>query len=197
MKRILQCILLGCLIHFVTGCTSSYWVDRGRDASDIFTATVGYGGGVRARIGPVHVGAIIDADKAGVKGGECALFNTETDYRSKANQSGELELPLPIIIGHPACCLIEVYEPDGVPAVRGKCYNVESAIPFVSTDFKPEPYQKDLLFNPYFTQIEVCVGIGGSIKFGFNPGEMVDFILGWTTIDIFNDDIESSGKRYE
>jgi hypothetical protein len=34
------------------------------------------------------------------------------------------------------------------------------------------------------------VGSGAFIsqRAGFNPGELVDFILGWAGIDIFNDD---------
>jgi hypothetical protein len=28
-----------------------------------------------------------------------------------------------------------------------------------------------------------------NVRCGFNPGELLDFILGWTTIDIFKDDI--------
>jgi hypothetical protein len=46
-------------------------------------------------------------------------------------------------------------------------------------------------FNPsYFTQIECVMGLGVNLKIGFNPGELIDFILGWTTIDIYGDDIE-------
>jgi len=33
------------------------------------------------------------------------------------------------------------------------------------------------------------VGLGGTVKLGLNPGELLDFILGWTTLDIFHDDI--------
>ena len=44
---------------------------------------------------------------------------------------------------------------------------------------------------PYYTQCEVAVGtFFPSIRLGFNPGELLDFILGWTTIDIFRDDLE-------
>ena len=42
----------------------------------------------------------------------------------------------------------------------------------------------------YLTQIEVAAGLGGTLRLGFNPGELLDFILGFTTIDIFNDDLE-------
>ena len=31
---------------------------------------------------------------------------------------------------------------------------------------------------------------GAAIRQSVMPGELLDFILGWTTIDIFNDDLE-------
>jgi len=40
----------------------------------------------------------------------------------------------------------------------------------------------------YFTQIEITVGAYIGLKIGFNPGELLDFLLGWFTIDIYRDD---------
>lgn len=54
-----------------------------------------------------------------------------------------------------------------------------------------EYYKQNLI---YLTQIEVSTGIGGTLRFGFNPFELLDFILGWTTIDIFSDDIIKAKK---
>ena len=39
--------------------------------------------------------------------------------------------------------------------------------------------------------VEVAFGFWHTLRLGFNPGELLDFILGWTTIDIFNDDLEA------
>ncbi len=36
---------------------------------------------------------------------------------------------------------------------------------------------------------------GLTLGLGFNPGELLDFILGWTTLDIFKDDIEKGGRK--
>ena len=41
----------------------------------------------------------------------------------------------------------------------------------------------------------MIAGFGGTIKLGFNPGELLDFILGWTTIDIFSDDFEAKKQK--
>ena len=43
-------------------------------------------------------------------------------------------------------------------------------------------------FDRGHTQIEAAIGIGPSLRLGFNPGELLDFILGWTTVDIYGDD---------
>ena len=47
----------------------------------------------------------------------------------------------------------------------------------------------------YYNQIEAVIGVGPSLRLGFNPGELLDFILGWTTIDIYKDDLEQSKKE--
>ncbi|MBN2109336.1 MAG: hypothetical protein JW832_18050, partial [Deltaproteobacteria bacterium] len=40
----------------------------------------------------------------------------------------------------------------------------------------------------YYTHIEAVLGLQGSVRVGFNAGEFFDFIIGWTTVDILNDD---------
>ena len=47
----------------------------------------------------------------------------------------------------------------------------------------------------YYAQMEAVIGLGPSIRLGFNPGEVLDFVLGWFTIDIFNDDLEWRKRR--
>ncbi len=41
---------------------------------------------------------------------------------------------------------------------------------------------------PFYTQIEVMGGFLFSVRAGFNVGELLDFILGWGGIDIYQDD---------
>ena len=48
---------------------------------------------------------------------------------------------------------------------------------------------------PYYTQVEVVLGLGSHLRLGLNPGELLDFVLGWTTIDIFGDDHEARKQR--
>jgi hypothetical protein len=42
----------------------------------------------------------------------------------------------------------------------------------------------------YFTQVELVVGMGLSVRLGVNPGELLDFALGCLGADIYGDDIE-------
>jgi len=48
---------------------------------------------------------------------------------------------------------------------------------------KPNGYPKSFLY-----QIELTLGIYGGLRIGFNPAEFLDFILGFTTYDLYEDD---------
>ena len=41
---------------------------------------------------------------------------------------------------------------------------------------------------PHYTQVEVVAGLLFSVRAGVNPGELLDFLLGWAGIDIYGDD---------
>jgi hypothetical protein len=86
---------------------------------------------------------------------------------------------------------------------RHKAYMTHNTPPFVTSYFLPynpfyaeKPEAKgNYLFHPYWTQIEVIGDVGVGCRLGFNPGELLDFILGWTTIDIFDDDLERKERK--
>ena len=59
MKRPTYFYALLIVVTSMAGCTTSdYWSDRRRDAVDIFTATVGVGGGGKVRAGPFTAGCL-------------------------------------------------------------------------------------------------------------------------------------------
>ncbi|MCE9597228.1 MAG: hypothetical protein K8S54_04600 [Spirochaetia bacterium] len=75
--------------------------------------------------------------------------------------------------------------------LRDKEYRVRS--PFGTT----VPLQKRRLvlkqrgsFAPasYYTQVDFNIALYFGLRVGLNPGELIDLILGWTTLDIFKDD---------
>jgi hypothetical protein len=191
-KRILVIQLAGVVISAIcSGCaTTGYMGDRMRDAGDIFTATVGVGGGAKARVGPVTAGLFLNSDKAGLRGGE--VFSSTEEFQRTPRETTSL---IPIIN---YCVLLFVNDdfratPDH--DARHKSYQAISFIPLIS--WVDEPKLDPRAKWPYYTQIEAAVGLGGTLRLGFNPGELLDFILGWTTIDIFNDDLKKEKRTTE
>ena len=166
-------LLLG-LNAITTGC-ATYMVDRGRDAADVFTVTVGGGVGAKARIGPANAGLIFQNDKYGLRGG----FIGDQDSGRMAEiipATHDLQL---LVIG------MEGYEPPpGTAAERKKQFGAESRWPFIH---KLAPYRP---CPSYYTQVDVVIALGLSVRIGFNAGEFVDFLLGWSAIDIYGDDLE-------
>jgi hypothetical protein len=57
-------------------------------------------------------------------------------------------------------------------------------------DAKPFGYPSGYLWN-----LELVGGIYGGARVGFNFGEVVDFVLGFTTLDMYDDDIEGKEKQ--
>ena len=79
--------------------------------------------------------------------------------------------------------LFEAYEPVGTANDRGKGFGAMSAIPFFVYDAGPR--------SIYFSQLEASVGLGPTLTFGINLGELADFFLGWAGKDILQDDLSS------
>jgi hypothetical protein len=178
-KEIIRIIATVVIIINMTGCASTkgYFADRLRDAKDPITVGVGAGGGAKVRLGPVQAGIITDFPLAYLRGGE---------FGTIASQEGT---------GH---CM---FLPDGdfdfiwsgsegfsstnpTTKQRRKVFRAETdRIPFVYNLQSPNP--------AYYSQIEIAGGILGTIRIGFNPGELLDFILGWMNIDIYNDDTDA------
>lgn len=174
------------LVSLLTGCASTraYLGDRGRDAADIFTLAGGCGAGAKVRIGPVHVGLAAIHDMAGVRGGE--LFVGHIDRHIEPI---DLETTW-------------FYDEDyGFGHKRFKDYAVNGyhGHPFFATidDYWFRQDGDHPFLHPFYTQIEVAGGFLGTLRVGFNPGELLDFILGWTTIDVFHDDLGMRRVRQE
>jgi len=173
-----------------SGCaTTGYMGDRMRDAGDIFTATVGKGAGIKARVGPVGTGIFINRDVAGLRGG--TLFRIKDDTQFK---------PYDFTSIIPKLYMVPIFIEDrlrlkGESEIRHKDFEaIGIFIPLVSWVDEPNNSSTKWAYN---TQIEVAVGLGGTLRLGFNPGELVDFILGWTTIDIYSDDLKVKKQTME
>ena len=152
------------------GCASPYWQDRRADAADVFTAAVGIGLGATARIGPLRAGLGAHYDLYGVEAGETGELGTPAGLVVAGPSAGEVSF---LLWGESGTDLY------GSAARRGK--NHCSIIASPTGGLGPVP-----LWDPpgpaggnpaRWTQIEVAAGLLGGVRLGFNPGELLDFVL--------------------
>lgn len=163
--------------------STGYLGDRCRDAGDIITTTIGKGAGAKVRVGPIHAGAFVNRDCAGLRSG--TLFSDWKKYGgmfSFVHHPSELDLTVFLAEGT-GPMLAGTYHDDA--QVRGKTYDAGSRIPLLAIVEDRPLY----MHWHYYTQVEAAVGLGGTLRVGFNIGELFDFILGWTTLDILHDDL--------
>ncbi len=202
MKNINIAILF--LAVCFSGCAGAggYLVDRSHDFADIFTLTFGTGVGAKARIGPIHITPFMyQNDRFGLRGG---VFFYSSKGPPAMMDRGTIDVGYFFLLAtenfarrgyHP------VFGKAGQPDLarqRGKCFSAASFFPFTSV-----PYWFDhvdgignYVVYPkyYFTQLEIILAAGPSLRLGFNPGELLDFVLGWAAVDIFNDDFQNRQK---
>ena len=180
MKKSQQLVAILGLITLGTGCASTrgYFVDRRRDASDTVTLCVEEKGlNVAARVGPLTAGIGAQVGKGfGLRSGALGRY-----------RQGELQT---ILTGS------VLLEPSEFDKSRGKGFELEC-----STFLPFSPYDEGLKdgkwHNHFQIELTACVGVG--IRAGVNLAEILDFLLGWFTIDICSDDLEKrkSNKRLE
>lgn len=177
LKRIVVVQTLGVALSVTcalsSGCaTSGYMKDRLTDGSDILTATVGKGLGAKARIGPMQAGVVGVVDKAGLRGG-CL-------YKPDPFENAGADICFAIV------GLDDFNYVGRTMGPRRKEFATTYCLVPIPYRFKGGPQ----LNASYWTEIEVVLGVGGTLRLGFNPGELLDFTLGWFGIDIYGDDIE-------
>lgn len=177
------------LILLCNGCaTSGYLANRGHDAADIFTLTAGKGFGGAIKFGPVHAGILSLSDNVGLKAGE---FNNvwDDDYEWASWVDPLFGLPT----GDGWLTGGECFHGlNDTSRFRRKYFNAKGCCPFVMLPYGDYEHNKYPAY--FFSQIDVAVGLGLSVRAGFNPGELFDFLLGWAGVDIYNDDLREIPK---
>lgn len=171
MKRLMQTFLPLALVAAATGCATPYMVDRGRDAADIFTATVGMGLGAKVQVGLINVGLLLNEDYYGLRGG---AFGNQRGDLSPHGQRGSTSEEMYFLVG-----LINVYQ-STIDTVSQRNKDFQNML-FCVEDVPASS-----------TQLSVVIGALGSIRLGFNPGELLDFVLGWFGPDIYSDDLSKT-----
>ena len=179
-----------------SGCSSVYWANRGNDALDVITASAEWNvAGVMAEAGPLIAGLRI--------GGDFEPSNKLTNgigiINGKACRYRFIDGV--ILIFH----MRMAGDDSNAMRDRGKEYLTLGIFPFPVLFPFPLPNGGFLAedftwkrFGPRYTQIEAAAGLWfGGLRIGINPGEFLDFMLGFTTLDIYNDDIVLEGVKKE
>ena len=197
------------LLGVAAGCAAAgngqggYFTKRGRDLQDVFRVGVGYGVGLSA-----HAQV---TDFANVGAG-CA-FSTKYGLYSKAFQEfswREKELGFPIT--NAAGLAAVVVNPMGGPPLTGRIMALpvitisylrsvaDSDMPFFDESSEALAFDSQFSFiiftahedemalvERFWIEVGATAGVP-SASMGFNPVELVDFLLGLTTLDLLGDD---------
>ncbi len=168
------------ILGVVSGCASTnvFLGKRLHDAADIVTITAGTGIGANVRCGVFHAGLFADKSFVGLRGGEFflgSLHGEETfDF-----------LTLDATVYALQYAGAGDSRKKGLTLLSG--LGTEDTAVFCPFIMSPASYPET--DKSVYSQIEVGVGLGVGLQIGFNPGELIDFLLGWTGIDIYKDDL--------
>jgi hypothetical protein len=210
-------LVLIAVCTLANGCATSGFVgDRRRDAADIFTLTVGAGGGGKIRVGPLQLAVLENADLAGLRAGR--LFGNGSDLHN----NGEIYIPLPRFLrrpawGEPIAGKVFVEQEGRVSDYRTDDVRFHSPSPQLEWNdlFGREVFShgldtpsshrgKDVAARspfpliavgasaPFNSNIEFAVGLVLSLRVGINPGELLDYIVGLGGGDLYGDDLGDS-----
>lgn len=180
-------LVFAVLLSLIGSADAQYFRNRYRDALDVLTLQVGYGLGGKARVGPLQTGLLVDVGTFGLRGGD--LLTRRDFWPSGHDIPAKVDL-VGAVVG------AECFQGSELSRRRRKGF-VSRQIAVISLPRKPSEQatasrRVEGGSVPYCTQIEVVAAAGPSLRLGFNPGELVDFILGWLRIDLFHDDLGES-----
>ncbi|MFH0881328.1 MAG: hypothetical protein V2A34_16575 [Lentisphaerota bacterium] len=182
------------------GCTTppGFMADRGRDTADVFTFSTGLGGGAKVRLGPLQCGLLYDSTLLGLRGGEWMTSgNFTNDYSSPTLQFLNIQQKAPDILDTQMIITgSESFYNFPRAARRGKTFSADTTLlittPSPKTGRGNSGETGGKYPASYFTQIEAVLACGAGFRIGFNPGELLDFLLGWGSIDIYGDDLNAA-----
>ena len=156
------------LLFIASGCAApSYLTDRTNDLADIVTCSIGTGAGAKVRVGPLNLGVPASYSKD--------KFGLSNGYIGVKEENLDFWI------------LLFGFQSVNITQDRGKGY-------FLGTISPEGPAFEGGVEQ--FTQIEAMVGLGGTLRLGVNPGELLDFIFGWLCFDIYDDDIWLKNHGY-
>ncbi len=185
LSRTWLIICLAAVLPF-SGC--SYSLHRGRDAVDMITMTLVGGMGITAQIGPVVNGIGANDSLRGIEDGIAYQGRGSSEWALiLASGKGNL--------GDLSEWAVSSGKRRGIGnreivSKRHKSYETDRTFGIFGSKSP-----KSMLEGAHFwTKIEIAVSLGVGIKLGTNPGEILDFILGFTTLDVYGDDVDFGSK---
>jgi len=185
------------LVSVMTGCTSTrrYFLDRKQDVADIFTLCGGVGCGGQVRVGRIPLGAVAEADLVGLRYGE--LFcRTEVPNEPEEINTPLLNVAALGLAGMGAGVAAGI---GGAPMPvkslsNGVYWAVKGGCPISKRQMRRGKGRYSPSSPEWFT-LEVVGGFGLMGRAGFNAAELLDFVVGWTTIDVLGDDWKGQERR--
>lgn len=180
MRTVYYLSLLATILLTCSGCTSAYWLDRGRDFNDVFHMGIGPGIGASGRVSAVQMGIVSEMDFINLRGVQPlhAFGKANTWSTAEMVLSGAEEFK-----GGPAQAIMQQ---------RRKTYGMDKIF---MCWMRPMNNAKGTANLPhsvspaFYSDLEVTAGLLLAVRVGFNPGELVDFLLGFFTVDFYSDDV--------
>lgn len=151
-----------------SGKVGNYFSDRIMDSRDILTFTAVYGAaaGVKAQVGPLGAGLYIQPGSVG----HGLDLSSEAGLKS-AEVTSHHVTDFAILLG------------------------VDSSSPNSMTDsgirheLRNKDYKSSFRHPPSYTRLGFAAALGIGLRVELNVGELLDFLLGFAMIDIYEDDI--------
>ena len=182
-----------CLLPFlIAGCSTH----RTNDWKDVCNATVGESYGISVRLGPIRTGLYSGRDDKGLRSGvtgnttgQIANYDYYWLFYGREHFDG--------------------WRDARDPRVRRKVVAAEYFFPCFIIPEAENPYAKSMVYGDqaynkltdgsrnyaYWTQLDIAMGLGDGFRLGFNPGELLDALLGYVGIDIYGDDTTWAEER--
>ena len=174
---------------------------RLRDAGDVAAFSVGAGMGAKVRVGPIHAGLLRQVDLLGFRYGSALTplgDQEEMDY---------YDIDVTLRCGESSVRVMDE-ERTSWPSRE---YPVRVLFRRSPTASSRDGRARPIRLSPRSTATRAtsatpcsipttpnassCIGLLGTIRLGLNPGELIDFLLGWSTVDIFDDDRPLEDKK--
>ena len=198
------------LVALLPGC--AYMTNRGEDLGDCFQANVGLGLGVYAHVNATDcVSHTAVGAKTAIRAGWDPMtaraaeprghlwLVAETAWGLGLRSSEEREAVGPAV-GYPhietqGCCLpLTTWKTYWVPSegeaaelARSLTGPGQIAVAYGQDDGLGPDRVGETIANMSWLEADVFAGILGA-RLGFNPLQFLDFLLGWTTLDMLRDD---------